>query len=161
MATVKEVKLMDGEDQVTPYTLIDSVWYPNGTQFKENVYTKDQVYTKSEINDRRLKTYTLPGTIDGIYRLVLDPMEVGDMAYVKGDFTINAHGGWQIHDGGGNVLDKEYLMYVHDMNFPESPIIEWRVKARRLSSAEYLYQLYPNLDYSFKSYARLFIIRTV
>ena len=46
MATVKEVKLMDGEEQVTPYTLIDSVWYPNGTQFKDNVYTTDVIDKK-------------------------------------------------------------------------------------------------------------------
>lgn len=39
MATVKEVKLMDGEDQVTPYTLIDSVWDTDGNKFKEKIYT--------------------------------------------------------------------------------------------------------------------------
>ena len=44
MATVKEVKLMDGEEQVTPYTLIDSVWDSNGKKlFKENVYTTKDV----------------------------------------------------------------------------------------------------------------------
>ena len=44
MATVKEVKLMDGEDQVTPYTLIDSVWDTDGKKlFKENVYTTKDV----------------------------------------------------------------------------------------------------------------------
>ncbi len=39
MATVKEVQLMDGEDQVTPYTLIDSVWDTDGKRFKEKIYT--------------------------------------------------------------------------------------------------------------------------
>lgn len=39
MATVKEVKLMDGEEQVTPYTLIDSVWDTDGKKFKEKIYT--------------------------------------------------------------------------------------------------------------------------
>ena len=47
MATVKEVKLMDGEDQVTPYTLIDSVWDTDGKKlFKENVYTTDVIDEK-------------------------------------------------------------------------------------------------------------------
>ena len=49
MATVKEVKLMDGEEQVTPYTLIDSVWDTDGKKlFKENVYTTKEVNDKVE-----------------------------------------------------------------------------------------------------------------
>ena len=49
MATVQEVKLMDGEDQVTPYTLIDSVWDTDGKKlFKENVYTMKEVNDKFE-----------------------------------------------------------------------------------------------------------------
>lgn len=49
MAIVKEVKLMDGEEQVTPYTLIDSVWDTDGKKlFKEHVYTKDYIDKKVE-----------------------------------------------------------------------------------------------------------------
>ena len=49
MATVKAVKLMDGEEQVTPYTLIDSVWDTDGKKlFKENVYTTKEVNDKVE-----------------------------------------------------------------------------------------------------------------
>lgn len=44
MATVKEVQLMDGENEVTPYTLIDSVWDTDRKKkFKENVYTMKDV----------------------------------------------------------------------------------------------------------------------
>lgn len=52
MATVKEVKLMDGEEQVTPYTLIDSVWDKNGKRIMESIYTK------TEIDDRFSETGT-------------------------------------------------------------------------------------------------------
>lgn len=49
MATIKEVQLMDGENEVTPYTLIDSVWDTDGkTKFKENVYTTDVIDKKVE-----------------------------------------------------------------------------------------------------------------
>lgn len=45
MATVKEVQLMDGENEVTPVTLIDSVKNPDGTKYK------DAIYTQKDIND--------------------------------------------------------------------------------------------------------------
>ena len=158
MATVKEVKLMDGEEQVTPYTLIDSVWYPNGTQFKENVYTKDQVYTKSEINDRRLKTYTLPETINGNYQLFLDPLEVGDMAYVDcGNYTVNANSSYRIHDGGG-YEGRQYLVYIYEGNFPDSLIDRWSIVTPTYA-APYIHAVIKNLDYTYKTFGKIFIIR--
>ena len=46
MATVKEVQLMDGENEVTPVTLIDSVRNLNGTKYKDTIYTKEEINTK-------------------------------------------------------------------------------------------------------------------
>lgn len=51
MATVKEVKLMDGEEQVTPYTLIDSVWDTDGKKFKESIYTKNEVNNRCTLSE--------------------------------------------------------------------------------------------------------------
>ena len=48
MATVKEVQLMDGEEQVTPVTLIDSVKNPDGSKYMNNIYTKTEINTKIE-----------------------------------------------------------------------------------------------------------------
>ncbi len=61
MATVKEVQLMDGEDQVTPYTLIDSVWDTDGKKYM------NKIYTKTEINE---KIKALQNAIDEINKML-------------------------------------------------------------------------------------------
>lgn len=43
MATVKEVQLMDGENEVTPVTLINSVRNPDGSPYLESFYTQKEV----------------------------------------------------------------------------------------------------------------------
>ena len=48
MATVKEVQLMDGENEVTPVTLINSVRNPDGSPYLESFYTADDIDKKVE-----------------------------------------------------------------------------------------------------------------
>ena len=48
MATVKEVQLMDGENEVTPVTLINSVRNPDGSPYLESFYTKKDINDKVE-----------------------------------------------------------------------------------------------------------------
>lgn len=109
MATVKEVKLMDGEEQVTPYTLIDSVWDSDGKKFKENLNTElskksddghhhdDRYYTEAEINSKfshKFQTFKLSGSYGN--SLQDDDMgislDVGDSAVILGNITVYNYG---------------------------------------------------------------------
>lgn len=64
MATVKEVQLMDGENEVTPIVLSDSIRDSDGSKFVENLNTAlgnksdeghnhdDRYYTENEVNTK-------------------------------------------------------------------------------------------------------------
>lgn len=151
MADVNEVKIFKDGAMTTPVVLADSIYNSDGTKFKDNFYTKAQ------IDARRLKTYTLPSEINGVYKLTLDALALGDMAYIKGNFTMNANSSISIWDGGSSE-GKEYLLYISDANFPDSRIIEWRVKDGFVYNME-LYGVSKGLDYLYKSNLKLFIIR--
>lgn len=163
MATVKEVKLMDGEDQVTPYTLIDSVWYPNGTQFKENVYTKDQVYTKEqtyskeEANSRfpRVTRYPLPDSVSSL-TVHIEDMALGDIAIVSGDFTMEAKGYLGVRDDGAGGNARTYLIYEKNSNFPDAPIDTFSMKTVH---TDVILSIYKNYSSAYHTSLYLFVLR--
>ena len=109
MATVKEVQLMDGEDQVTPVTLINSVKNPDGSMYKDSVYTKSEV-------DSKFKSYTITGDVGSVDKNgVTVSLKVGESASIfydvsmYGAFQIKAtYNGWYFiipYNGSANIKE--------------------------------------------------------
>ena len=102
MATIKEVQLMDGENEVTPVVLADSIYNLGGDKYMTHTHD-DRYYTESEINE---KVNAINTALDGKLRIgkyvtekltitanttkTLPAMEVGEVSVFSYHLTFDA-----------------------------------------------------------------------
>lgn len=102
MATVKEVQLMDGENEVTPVVLADSIYNLGGDKYTTHTHD-DRYYTEGEINAKvsaintalagKLKIgkyVTEKLTITANTTKILPDMEVGEVSVFSYHLTFDA-----------------------------------------------------------------------